>query len=1393
MYFRLLSLVAFISLCLFILITAGTTFFAPNVLTQQNSPPVAHDDFYVVQGRTFYVPRPGFIGNDFDPDGDFFWSHNTSTTQYGQGSFGTQGDFSYTVNPVINYNVTDKWTYILYDQPPAPFPASTSNQATVTLFVILDGSGQDAGNPSCPSGVGKPVNVTNGNMYLQQTDYNLPNVGEAININRSYNSISQTTGLFGHGWSTQYDEHLNFYNNQMLRVVLADGKAVYFGRTDVTAPFAPLSSGFHGQIVKNADSTYTLMFKDGRVHQFDVNGRLLWLKDLNGNQTTLTYNLNGYLTGITDAFGRTLTLTPNANGYVGRISDGLGIVADYVYNPNGTLQSVIYPDNSKYQFNYITISNKILLTTVKDAYNNILEKHDYDSNGRATTSEVHGGVEKYTLDYSNSTYTQVTDALGRVTKYYYDKSRGRAAVTKVEGNCNCGSGSQITTYEYDSKLNLTKKIDALNRETTYTYDANGNQLTETNVLGTETFTYNSLGQVLTRTDRMSGVATNTYDPQGNLLTTKDPLNKTTTFTYTPLGQLKTITDARTNITTLTYDNFGRLTEIKDADNKVMTYGYDARARVTSTTNALNQTTAYEYDSRNRLKKITYPDTKFVTYNYDLAGRRTSMVDARNNTTTYGYDNAYRLTSITDPLNHTTGFGYDLMSNRTSVTDALNNTINYEYDNFDRLKKIIYPAATIGATRLEERLEYDAVGNVKKRIDAANRETLYDYDNAHRLFKITDADLKLTQFQYNNRSQMTKVTDALSQAYDFTYDPLGRVLTQTRAGLTMTFEYDGVGNRNKRTDYKGVVTTYVYDNLNRLRTIIYPNTSENVSLTYDALSQLKTATNQNGTVTFTYDNRNRVESVTDVWNKTVGYGYDANGNRDLLKLDGVNYAAYAYDLANRLTEITAADDSTQITFGYDNANKLTSRTYPNGILTTYDYDNMSRLKQLTDNSAITGLFDRQYAYDNTSQISEITEPFKTRRFGYDNLDRLTSVTPSTGTTETYAFDAVGNRTASHLSSTYTHQPFNKLTATVGATFGYDNNGNMTSRTDAGGAWIYEWDYENRLKKATRPDGQYVVYKYDALGRRVERSLNSGAFTKFTYDGQDVLVDDDSALGTVKYINGLGIDNKLRQKVNGQAQYFLADHLGSTNGLFDGSGGVVSQTDYDAFGNQTGVLNTRYGFTGRERDDFTGLMHYRARQYSPELGRFISEDPIGFAGGDTNIYGYVKNNPLRFNDPMGLARCNPFLGALAGGAMGAVGGGVLGAGGGAILGGAIGGGGGTLVVPGVGTIAGGAGGAAIGATAGAYVGSAIGAGIGIAAGWNYCSEDDSTTKCETKPKSNSPDRYLPPPPEIPGERFRCTKIRETDTHCLYECRSSARNSAIPHTVAKIPGVSCPGVIP
>jgi RHS repeat-associated protein len=1111
-----------------------------------------------------------------------------------------------------------------------------------------------------PSQVGKPVNVINGNMFLEQTDFRLPGIGEEIAINRSYNSLVQYGGMFGFGWSTKYDVSLTVIDARNLRLASADGRAIYFARVGLSEPFSGITPGFPGSFIANGDGTYTLTFSDGRSKKFGATGKLLWEKDRNGNQTTLNYDRNGILTGATDAFGRTLTITIS-NGLVSQISDSLGTIATYAYYPStNLLNTVTYQDGSKFEFEYDSTSapGKTLLKTVKDASSNILETHLYDSQGRATTSEIHGTHERYTLDYSNSTFTSVTDGLGRITKYHFDRTAARNVVKKIEGLCGCGGGgTEATEYFYDAELNLVKKVDALGRESLYTYDSNRNLLSleekiGQNSLGVETFTYNTFRQVLTHTDRMNGVITNTYDAYGNLLTTKDPLNNVTTLEYPTTnnkGLPTQIKDARNNITKFKwFANSGLLEEIEDPYGKKTNFTYDARGRTNTITNPLGHVTDYNYfDDTQRKVEMVYPNLDKITYKYDIRRMLESVTDERGKITNYEFDPQYRLKKITDPLGHTREFGYNSMSFMTSSKDGLGNITNYVPDDFDRLKEVEYPAPTVGAPRLKEKFEYDKVGRIKKVTDTANRDTLYTYDDTNRKITITNAELESTELRYNARFQNIEVKDALNQVYTFTYDPLDRMLSQTRAGATMSFEYDEVGNRKKRTDYAGRVTHYEYDNLNRLKKIKYgdpvtPGTPvQEATYNYDDISRLISAVNGSGTTSFAYDSRNRVTSTTDVFNRVVAYEYERTStvNQKRIKLDGALYATYNYDNAERLANIVNASDSTTITFGHDNADRMTSRVYPNGVTTTYEYDDMSRLKRLKDVNTSATLFDRQYQYNTANQISQITEPSLTRIFGYDNVNRLTSVSNG-GSGESYTYDDVGNRTSSHLASAYGYQAgqFNQLisatTPSQTLAYSYDPNGNMTRKADGSNLWQYTWDHDNRLTEAAARRTK-VRYRYDALGRRVQRyTVGNAENTKFTYDGQDVLVDDN--FGTLtKYVNSDGIDNKLRATTGSTPSYFLADHLGSTNGLANSAASITASNSYDAYGNLTNAnFSTRYQFTGREFDPLAKIQYSRARSYDPGLGRFISEDPIGFSGGDVNLYGYVRNQPLIYRDPSGL---------------------------------------------------------------------------------------------------------------------------------------------------------------
>jgi RHS repeat-associated protein len=398
-------------------------------------------------------------------------------------------------------------------------------------------------------------------------------------------------------------------------------------------------------------------------------------------------------------------------------------------------------------------------------------------------------------------------------------------------------------------------------------------------------------------------------------------------------------------------------------------------------------------------------------------------------------------------------------------------------------------------------------------------------------------------------------------------------------------------------------------------------------------------NENGAVYIGYDNRYRANSFSDPFLYGISYNYDSVGNRTALKVNGATYATYTYDATNRLT---ALKDNANLAFNYsyDAANRLTSRSAPNGLTTSYSYDDLNRLSSLMHTSGATTLSGNLYTYNNASNISSWITQTSQRAYTYDAADRLTGVTNFESPTESYTYDAVGNRTASHLSASYAYEPFNKLTSTANATYSYDSNGNVISKTDSLGTSMFAYDEENRLTQVTIPNGRTVNYKYDGLGQRIQRTTNGGANERYVYEGADVLIDLNSdGSVTTTYLNDRGIDNHLRQiSSTSGVLYYLTDHLRSTSALADANGSLVESDAYDSFGNGPGSGLTRYTYTGREYDSDTKLFYSRSRWYDPQLGRFLSEDPITFIGG-LNHFVYADNDPTDKIDPWGLQELPP----------------------------------------------------------------------------------------------------------------------------------------------------------
>jgi RHS repeat-associated protein len=307
-------------------------------------------------------------------------------------------------------------------------------------------------------------------------------------------------------------------------------------------------------------------------------------------------------------------------------------------------------------------------------------------------------------------------------------------------------------------------------------------------------------------------------------------------------------------------------------------------------------------------------------------------------------------------------------------------------------------------------------------------------------------------------------------------------------------------------------------------------------------------------------------------------------------------SYAYDNADRLTQITKGSATVQI--AYDNVNRRTSLTLPNGVVTEYSYDNASRLTGLTYKNGVTPFGNLSYEYDSAGRVTKLG----------------------------------GSFARTNLPQAVTSTNYNEANRQLG--FGsqmlaYDLNGNLTSdRVNT-----YAWNTRDEMVSMSGP-GLSASFQYDALGRRINKTIN-GTSTTLVYDGANAVQEKSGSQVTANILNG-GIDEVFQRIELDGTWSPIVDMLGSTWALTDTAGAAQTQYTYEPFGKTTtsgGSSSNSAQFTGRENDG-TGLFYYRARYYSAASQRFVSEDPIRYGSGDTNFFAYVANGPTNRIDPFGL---------------------------------------------------------------------------------------------------------------------------------------------------------------
>ncbi|HUU85278.1 MAG TPA: FG-GAP-like repeat-containing protein [Phycisphaerae bacterium] len=902
--------------------------------------------------------------------------------------------------------------------------------------------------------------------------------------------------------------------------------------------------------------------------------------------------------------------------------------------------------------------------------------HDFDSNGFLTsTVDRNGNATAYeysgtggdkrvwrmtdpaglvtTFAYNGDKLQSVTDPAGRITQFDIDTNDDLVGIINPD--------LSERHFEYDADHLLTAQVDAGGTRTEYVYDQYGCVTEVIKAVGTpdeqHRYFQASVNQGLIN-DLPPGVGT--YDNPappvnpGNIRESYTNGENETEHYYTNrFGFRTTIEDPLGRTTQMERNSFNNITQITFPRGNQISFEYDSEGNLTKSTN----------------RGIVPPAETLIEYDPDW-NCPTRIEDPENHVWVLAYDPANGdLLSITDPETYTTTFSYNTNGQVETMTNAEGEVVQFTYydapGETGNLHQIIVDPAGLN---LATTLEYDAYGNVSRIIDAETNDTEYVYGVMNLLRFVTDAEDHTTEYQYQAAlgtvsrwssaplAELAKIIDARSiDAATFTYDDLHRLATETNAiGKAWQYTYDDADRLTEANDPKADQSiTFIYDDAGQLttKTLSTASGSENVTYDYNLNGYLTQATDADSDLSFGYDTADRLTSYASVAIAgqpalSLAYAYHDDGVLDTMT-DPTGVTTYLHNANHWLTQIS--DPGARVTgFGYDQAGRRITMANHNGTAVTYTIDDAGRLTDIVHDLTAVPFLSLTYTHDDTGNILTMNDGDGAHTYGYDATYQLTSAVhpnPGVNPNESFSYDPVGNRLTSHLSSSYTYDDANELLDDDDFTYTYDDNGNLATKTaQAGGAVTqYTYDAENRLIRVDLPGESWAEYRYDALGRRIEKNVD-GAITRYTYDAEDILFEYDASNNVgARYTHGPGMDEPLivHRDTTGDGIldsvfYYHADHLGTIRVMTDPGGAAAQMYTYDSFGQvvaQNGAIPNHYLFTSRERDTEGGLYYYRARYYEPQGGRFLQTDPLRTLRGHSR-YVYVANNPINFRDPMGL---------------------------------------------------------------------------------------------------------------------------------------------------------------